>query len=184
MSWIDTAPPTRWEQTDGRTLAQEKADYLTALRECLTVSAAARAARLYPRRVYTWREVDPQFLAAEASAREAAVEFAEAELYRRGVHGVAKPVYQSGKRVVDVDEQGIATPASVREYSDTALIFFLKGNRREVYGDRLDVSHHGMIAKAYQGVDLQRILSPADSTPAGEEQAALPLLPPGRPDQE
>lgn len=49
---------------------------------------------------------------------------AELALYERGVEGVDEPVYQGGKMV-----------GTVRKYSDTALIFYLKGNHPERYSD-------------------------------------------------
>ena len=49
----------------------------------------------------------------------------EDEAKRRAYEGVKKPVYQGGKRV-----------GYVQEYSDTLLIFLLKGTNKAKYGDR------------------------------------------------
>ena len=50
----------------------------------------------------------------------------EDEAVRRAKDGVEKPVYQGGKLV-----------GHVQEYSDTLLIFLLKGARPEKYRDRV-----------------------------------------------
>ncbi|MBX6773030.1 MAG: hypothetical protein IRY83_14975 [Chloroflexi bacterium] len=53
----------------------------------------------------------------------------EAEAWRRAVDGVERPVYQNGQRV-----------GAVREYSDTLLIFLLKGGRPQKYRERYELS--------------------------------------------
>jgi hypothetical protein len=74
---------------------------------------------------------------------------------RRAHEGVTKPIFHGGKRAIDVvqnpdgsikrDETGkpIGIPAAVREYSDTLLIFLLKGRNPAVFGDRLKQEHSG-----------------------------------------
>lgn len=54
---------------------------------------------------------------------------AEAELYRRGVKGTLKPVFQQARQV-----------GMIREYDTTALIVYLKGNHPEKYRDNAQVS--------------------------------------------
>lgn len=66
----------------------------------------------------------------------------EAEAWRRGKTGVLKPVYQGGKKV-----------GSVREYSDTLLIFMLKGTRPEKYRDRQQIDVTASLYKVYQTGD-------------------------------
>jgi len=58
-----------------------------------------------------WVGDDPEFAEALATAREEAADYAEYELWRRGVLGVEKPVYYQGARV-----------GSYREYSDQLLL--------------------------------------------------------------
>ena len=72
---------------------------------------------------------------------------------RRAHEGVAKPIFHGGKRAIDVvqnpdgsikrDASGkpIGIPAAVREYSDTLLIFMLKGRNPAVFGDRQKQEH-------------------------------------------
>jgi hypothetical protein len=56
----------------------------------------------------------------------------EQEARRRAHDGVRKPVYQGGKRV-----------GYIQEYSDTLLIFLLKGLRPEKYRERFEHSGAG-----------------------------------------
>jgi hypothetical protein len=61
-------------------------------------------------------------------AIEAGADVLEAEAWRRAVEGVERPIVSGGKVVT-----------TVREYSDTLLIFLLKGRRPEKYA-RFEVS--------------------------------------------
>ena len=58
----------------------------------------------------------------------------EPEAIRRTVEGVEKPVYHQGRQV-----------GTVREYSDTLLIFLLKGWKSERYTERREVFHRGAV---------------------------------------
>lgn len=49
-------------------------------------------------------------------ARNESIEYIEAELYRRAVEGIEKPVYQGGKLV-----------GHIQEYSDQLMMFLLRG---------------------------------------------------------
>jgi hypothetical protein len=65
---------------------------------------------------------------AFADAEEAAIQRAEAEVIRRSVLGVDRPVFYKGQQC-----------GTIREFSDTLLMFHLKSKRPEVYRDRHDV---------------------------------------------
>ena len=58
---------------------------------------------------------------------EAGTEVLEDEALRRARDGTDKPIYQGGKKV-----------GSVREYSDTLLIFLLKARNPAKYRERID----------------------------------------------
>lgn len=78
-----------------------------------------------PRRtVYDHRTRDENFARAWDEALEEACDLLEAEARRRGVEGIDKPVYHEG---VKVD--------TIKQYSDTLLIFLLKGARPHKYRD-------------------------------------------------
>src|ERR1700690_912102 len=86
---------------------------------------------------YEWLAGDEKYPARFAAAWDRAVDALEAEAARRAFEGVVEPVFHAGRRALDllVDENGQikrkpdgtpeATPAGVRKYSDTLLIFLL-----------------------------------------------------------
>jgi len=96
------------------------------------VTRACEAAGIGRRTAYDCRDRDEDFAAAWADALEVAAEAFEAELRRRAIEGVERPVYQSGELV-----------GHIREYSDTLLIFGLKGLKPEKYRDRRAIEHTG-----------------------------------------
>lgn len=111
-------------------VSAEKKAFLAAYARLATVTHAAEAVGIARQRHYEWMRDDPDYPARFEAACEQAVDKLEREVVRRGAEGVDKPVYQGGKLV-----------GSVREYSDTLLIFALKGLRPEKYRDRYDVKH-------------------------------------------
>jgi hypothetical protein len=125
-------------------IAEKKAGFLKNYEAIGTVSGAAAQTPCDRRHVYDWLEDDPAFAEAFGHSRERAVDLAEQELRRRGVAGYDKPVFQGGKRV-----------GTIREYSDACLIFYLKGRRRDVFGDRQELSGpKGGPIETKQQVDL------------------------------
>lgn len=84
---------------------------------------------------YQWYRTDPDYAALVEAAIELGVERLEDEARRRAVEGWEEPVFHQG---VMVD--------TVRKYSDTLLIFLLKGAKPKKYRDRIDVNaevtHH------------------------------------------
>jgi hypothetical protein len=112
-----------------------------------------RAAALVDRdNHYLWLKKDPDYAAAFEIAWQRG-DVLEAEAVRRAHEGVTKPIFHGGKRAIDVvqnpdgsikrDASGkpIGIPAAVREYSDTLLIFMLKGRNPAVFSDRLKQEH-------------------------------------------
>jgi hypothetical protein len=78
---------------------------------------------------YEYRKQDEAFDAAWTDADEAAVQRMEKEADRRAIIGVEKPVWYQGQEV-----------GTIREFSDTLLIFRLKAKRPDVYRDRAEVN--------------------------------------------
>jgi hypothetical protein len=109
---------------------QKQAKFLLAVAAFFDIAKACKAASVARATVYGEWLKQPPFKAALEQAIQQAADSAEAELYRRGVKGVLKPVFYRGRRVADVTE-----------YSDGCLTFYLKGRRAEVYRDRVDVQH-------------------------------------------
>jgi len=75
------------------------------------------------------RSYDPEFSAAWDEAVESALDDIEHALRKRAVDGVERPVFYQGK-----------VCGYVREYSDTAAIFLLKGRRPKIFRDRAESS--------------------------------------------
>lgn len=73
---------------------------------------------------------DEGFAARWRAAMDDAADVLEAEALRRATRGVDEPVFYKGERV-----------GTVRKYSDTLLIFLLKGARPEKFRDRYEVRH-------------------------------------------
>jgi hypothetical protein len=81
---------------------------------------------------YGWLERDETYQAWFSEAQDDVGDTLEREAIRRAHDGVRKPVYQGGKRV-----------GFIQEYSDTLLIFLLKGLRPEKYRERFEHSGPG-----------------------------------------
>jgi hypothetical protein len=114
----------------------KKALFLDAFKQTGNITVSARRAAVDRSTYYRWCEHDDAFAAAARLAEQEAADVLEAEAWRRAVHGVRreKGVYHLGQQV--------ATEV-VTEYSDTLLIFLLKGVRPEKFRDRYDVTSAG-----------------------------------------
>lgn len=112
----------------------KKRAFLAEYAQCGNISRSARAAGIERSSVYQWQEHDEAFSVAMRQAEIEAVEVLEEEARRRAHDGVRKPVYQGGGLV-----------GHVQEYSDTLLIFLLKGLKPEKYRDRYDIKHSGSV---------------------------------------
>lgn len=103
----------------------KKEDFLKALKEIGTVQRACNSINIHRNTAYEWKHADPDFSAKWDAVVESHIEELETEARRRAYEGVKKPVYQGGELV-----------GHVQEYSDTLLIFLLKGRRPEVFAER------------------------------------------------
>ena len=130
---------------DNRTKKKKQADFLTHFADVASVSAACRKAKVPRRTIYEWLHVkddvyaDEEFYNEYLKACKVAVAALEDEAIRRAHEGTLKPIYQGGKKV-----------GTVREYSDTLLIFLLKGLAPERYKDRVHNEHTGKDGAAIQ----------------------------------
>lgn len=105
-----------------------KAVYLEALARTGIISSAAAAAQVARQTVYNWLADDPDFARRHEEAITESTEGMELEAWRRATQGVEKPVYYKGEPV-----------GTIREHSDTLLIFMLKARKPETYRERVDV---------------------------------------------
>ena len=123
--------------------AKKQAAFLAELTACGNVSDAATAAGVPRRTAYEWRSADATFAAAWDDAIDVAADTMEREAFRRAVEGVEEPVY--GRVGKDSDGE----IGRITKYSDTLLIFLLKGARPEKYRERQQVEHTGRLEVEY-----------------------------------
>lgn len=102
----------------------KKRAFLAALATTGNISRAAAAAGVHRMTHYDWLEqdADGSYAAAVAAAEAEAADLLEAEARRRALEGWDEAVYWRGREV-----------GATRKYSDTLLIFLLKGARPEKY---------------------------------------------------
>lgn len=133
---MTTARQTRWT----RKKDVWRVSFLDALAVAGNVSEAARTAGVSRAFVYEERARDAGLAAAWDDALDQAADVMEREALRRAVEGWEEPVFGSVGQGMGSGEIG-----TVRKYSDTLLIFLLKGARPEKYRERTDVQHGGTI---------------------------------------
>ena len=109
--------------------AHLKTKFIEAYKELWVIGKSAEAVGISRRVVYAWQDNDPDFKAEFDSAQNYVVEQMETEARRRAIEGVEEPVHYLGKRV-----------DTVRKYSDTLLIFLLKGVAPKKYRESIKVS--------------------------------------------
>lgn len=104
--------------------------------------------------VYEQRRADELFAAAWDDALDQASDLLEKEARRRAHDGWDEPVFGSLG-----NNQGSGEIGTVRKYSDTLLIFLLKGARPEKYRDRHEVTGKdgAPLFKAYAGIDTDNV---------------------------
>jgi len=111
--------------------------FLAAYAECGNITLAAKMAKIDRTQHYRWLD-NPEYAKMFQDAEEQAVEMLEREARRRAIEGLKKKKFdKNGKPVIDPEtgEQYVE-----HEYSDSLLIFLLKGARPEKYRDRHEVS--------------------------------------------
>lgn len=105
---------------------KKKNAFLTAYAYCGNVTKAAEIAGVERKSHYNWLESDAEYAAAFEEAKQEACDHLEAEARRRAVEGTCKPVFYKGEEC-----------GTIREYSDTLLMFLMKGAMPEKYKDRV-----------------------------------------------
>lgn len=111
---------------------QRRNKFLKALAEYGIVGTACKAAGIGRTMAFQWRQDDPVFASQWNEAVEQATEKLEREAWRRASEGWEKPVFQNGRQV-----------GTVREYSNTLLIFLLKAQRPDRYRENSKVEISG-----------------------------------------
>lgn len=108
------------------------------LSDTANVSRAAKTVGISRRHAYTVRSEDTDFATAWDEAVNIAIDTLEQEARRRAYEGVDEPVFYQGEEV-----------GYIRKYSDTLLMFLLKGNRPDKYKDRVAAEHSGPDGKEF-----------------------------------
>ena len=119
---------------------KKQREFLELLASNGNVTVSCEALNLRRQTVYEARAEDAQFAAAWDAAMEQAADHLEAEARRRAVDGWDEPVFYQG------EQTGL-----VRKFSDTLLIFLLKGARPEKFRDRQQHEHTGPGGEPMQG---------------------------------
>jgi hypothetical protein len=123
----------------------EKRAMIAALSQSGNITTAAGVAKTSRQNHYNWLAIDPAYGDAVKAAMQAAGDRLEEEARRRATEGTLEPVFYQGDKV-----------GTVRRFSDTLLIFLLKGAKPEKYRDRTDVRHSGAVAVA-AGIKLEAL---------------------------
>lgn len=132
---------------------KRKASFCAALvSNAGNITRACAAIKVNRSTVYEWRDADPDFAKAFASAREQGAEVLEDEIRRRAFEGVERPLIHDGKQVrLSVKCANGKTRrelATVRTFSDTLAIFLLKGAMPEKYRERQETKHEAGVSLA------------------------------------
>ena len=133
---------------------QWRGPFLDTLAGTGNVSSAAVAADVSRAFVYEERKRDEAFAALWDTALDIAADALELEARRRAHDGWEEPVFGSLGQ-----GQGTGEVGTVRKYSDTLLIFLLKGAKPEKYRERHEVTGKDgtPLFKAYAGIDTDNV---------------------------
>lgn len=135
--------------------------FLAALRETGNVRAACDAVGIERSTAYDRKNSNPDFEKAWGKALDDAADLLEQEARRRAHEGVRRLKFDrgrlitipledaEGKPVLDKENNPVMVPYVEHEYSDTLLIFLLKGAKPEKYRDRHEVDHKGKVEVEY-----------------------------------
>ena len=116
-----------------------KKAFLAAIRETGNITEAAKAAGVHRNSHYNNWLKDKEYAKEFVDAMDEAVDGLVKEAKRRATEGLRKYKFhsQSGKPILHPDT---GEPYYEHEYSDTLLIFLLKGARPETYRDNVKVT--------------------------------------------
>jgi hypothetical protein len=124
------------------TFTPKKRAFLKAYVECGQIVKAARCVGISKQAHYEWLDIDPEYVKVFAEAKKEVGELLEAEAIRRAHDGCDDPVVYQGQFTYPIGEDGkpdtTKPPLAVKKYSDTLLIFLLKGAMPDKYKDRSD----------------------------------------------
>jgi transposase-like protein len=123
---MDAWKGTSMKTIDDLTLKKQEA-FLEAYRGLGNITVAAAKVGIARQTHYDWLKKFPEYAQDFKEAQLIAADVLEDEALRRAALGWEEPVFYQGEQV-----------ATVRKYSDTLLIFLLKGIKPEKYRDRTE----------------------------------------------
>ena len=116
----------------------KKAKFLAAFVETATIRGAVRASGVDDETHYNWLRKDPEYVKRFEEAERKSIKAMEAEGRRRAIEGVRRLKFdKSGAPIIDPET---GQPYVEHAYSDTLLIFLLKGAAPEKYRERFEHS--------------------------------------------
>ena len=116
-------------------ISLHKKAFLAAFRKNGNVTRAAEAAKIDRRTHYDWMKADAAYILDFADAQKDASDFLEEEARRRATEGVRKYRFnpKTGEPYTNPET---GEPYYEHDYSDTLLIFLMKGADPEKYAER------------------------------------------------
>lgn len=108
---------------------RRQAAFLEAYKQCATITHAAQISKIVRQTHYDWIAKDNEYQKAFAEAEVAATDALLQECRRRAIQGVTEPILYRGKVV-----------KTIQKYSDSLLMFLIKGALPEVYRERYEFS--------------------------------------------
>jgi len=108
--------------------------FLAAYRTCGNITRAAIIAKIDRSSHFRWIKENSKYKTIFGDAHEAAADSLEEEARRRASEGWLEPVWYEGSQC-----------GQVRKFSDTLLIFLLKGLRPEKYRERISAELSGSV---------------------------------------
>lgn len=117
---------------------------------------------------YEWMGNDPVYVAEFRHAEESVADMLEREAIRRAAEGVEEPVWHQGQMV-----------GSVRKFSDTLLIFLLKGHRPEKFKERVQVKSEATVTVHDGDGELDREIERLVAQLAGGGEGGTAVAPVG-----
>lgn len=121
--------------------AKKEEKFLETLLTTGNVSKACKIVSIGRRTAYEWREQDEEFAKLWDDAIEVGYDLLEEEARRRAHDGLVKKKFnKDGTAVIDPET---GQQYYERQYSDTLLMFLLKGGRPEKYRERTQMEVTG-----------------------------------------
>lgn len=145
--------------------------FLELLEKSANVRGSARALNLSTSNLYKERERDPKFAHEWDEACEFAIDALEEEARRRAFEGYDKPVFYKGNLC-----------GSIREYSDSLLMFLLNGLRSSKFKYRSEITGNvGVTVQVvkFAGEGLKQVVDVASKDTkqlAASIRSATPLV--------